>query len=336
MSGSSTYSPSVDIPAQVINAQFVQKIENGLEKEAGISATSFIRDILREEGFTRKIFTPITLSDDQIDKDETTDKPKKVVMKEPNSRATYVSFRGMPEAKYFTGPRFAVYFGKIQSQKFTKSIFELKTYDNDIRKILSDNATRDILGEEDRRFIERVDTIITPTPSTGAEGTQQFDYTAFGGLTRNNLADALKMLPAMRIPLGCMLMNDVTAKELLKFTSEEVGHAATTDQYYKGLTSGQIFGVKTLFTIKRDIVRDGLVYFFGTEDFLGKFFVLQDATVYIKHEADMIEFYTYESIGIGIGNSRAMAKGTFWDGVDAVNILNLADEQTLCEDFCDS
>jgi hypothetical protein len=334
MSGASISSPSVDVPASVINAQFVQKIENGFDKQAAVSATSFIRDILREEGFTRKIFTPITLADDQLDKDETTDKPKKVIMKEPDSKATYVSFRGMPEAKYFTGPRFAVFFGKIQSEKFTKSIFELKTYDNDIRKILSDNAVRDILGEEDRRFIERVDAIIAPTPSTGAEGTQQFNYAPSGGLTRNNLADFLKMLPALRIPIGCLLMNDVTAKELLKFSSEEIGHAATTDQYYKGLTSGQYFGHKVLFTIKRDIVKDGVVYQFGTEDFLGKFFILQDATVYIKHEADMIEFFTYESIGIGIGNSRAMAKGTFWDGVGAVNILNLADEQTLCADPC--
>lgn len=326
-----------DIPAQMINAQFVQKIEAGFEKQAAVSATSFIRDVLREEGFTRKIFTPIQLADDQLDKDETTDKPKKVVEKEPDSTATYVSFRGMPEARYFTGPRFAIFFGKIQSEKFTKSIFELKTYDNDIRKILSDNAVRDILGEEDRRFIERIDAIIAVTPADGSEGTQQYDYNGWGGLTRNNLADSLKLLPAMRIPIGCLLLNDVTAKELLKFTSEEIGHAATTDQYYKGLTSGTIFGHKALFTIKRDIVPDGMMYLFGQEDFLGKFYILQDATVYIKHEADMIEFFTYESIGIGIGNSRACARVTFWDGTTAApngNILNLADEQTLCDSPC--
>jgi hypothetical protein len=290
-----------DVSSAFINRAFIEKIESGMVKEAAVSATSFVRESLREEGFTRKIFTPIELSDDQLDKDEDTDKPKKVIEKEPDSEATYVSFRGMPRAKYFTGPRFAVFFAKIVSQKFTKSIFELKTYDNDIRKILSDNSVRDIQAQEDGRFIERVDDIVAANPA-------EQDFVVAGGVSKVNVAESLKALPKLKRPIGCMLMNDVTAKELLKWDSIDVGDAVVSDQYYKGLTVSTVFGIKSLFTIKREIIPDDKIYFFSTEDFLGKFFILQDATVYIKHEADFLEFFTYESIGIGIGNTKSMIR----------------------------
>lgn len=290
-----------DVSSAFVNRAFIEKIESGMIKEASVSATSFVREELREEGFTRKIFQPMEISDDQLDKDEDTDKPKKVIEKEPDSVATYVSFRGMPRSKYFTGPRFAIFFGKIVSQKFTKSIFELKTYDNDIRKILSDNSVRDIQAQEDGRFIEKVNDIVVANPL-------EQDFSLAGGVSKINVAESLKALPKLKRPIGCMLMNDVTAKELLKWDSIDVGDAVTSDQYYKGLTVSTIMGIKCLFTIKREIIPDDKIYFFSTEDFLGKFFILQDATVYIKHEADFLEFFTYESIGVGIGNTKSVIR----------------------------
>jgi len=295
---------TASVSPSFINRQFIEKVENGFVKEAAVSATSFIRDVLREEGFTRKIFTPIEITDDQLDKDEETDKPKKVIEKEPESTALYVSFRGLPESKYFTGKRFAIFFAKIQSQKFTKSIFELKTYDNDIRKILSDNSVRDIQAAEDGKWIDTVNTVVAANP------TEQ-DFSLSGGVSKINVAESLKFLPKLKRPTGCMLMNDVTSKELLKWDSVDIGDAAVTDQYYKGLTVGTVFGIKALFTIKREIVPDDVIYFFSTEDFLGKFFILQDATVYIKHEADMLEFFAYESIGIGLGNTKSVIRVTY-------------------------
>ena len=290
-----------DVSAALLNTAFIEKIEQGFVKEAAVSATSFVRDKLREEGFTRKIFTPMEISDDELDKDENTDKPKKVVEKEPDSTATYVSFRGMPPERYFTGPRFAVFFGKLVSEKFTKSIFELKTNDNDIRKILSDNSVRDIQEQEDRRWIERSDELVLANPA-------EQDFSLGGGLVKINLVESLKFLPKLRRPIGCMLMSDVTAKELLKWDAVDVGDAVASDQYYKGLVTGTVFGIKALFTIKNDLVPDNFIYFYSTEDFLGKFYVLQDATVYIKHEADMLEFFTYESIGIGVGNTKSIIR----------------------------
>ena len=92
----------------------------------------------------REILPPVGLQDDEIDRDEKTDEPKKIVEKEPQSVATFVEFMGTPSAYWFRGPRYAVYFGKIMSGKAKKSKYQLMTYQNDIRKILFDpyNATQ--------------------------------------------------------------------------------------------------------------------------------------------------------------------------------------------------
>lgn len=289
---------------RTVTANFVQMIEQGFDKEAAVSATSYIRNILREEGFTRKIFTPIPIADDQLDKALNTDKPRKIIELEPDSKATYVSFRGMSPARYFTGKNYEVLFGKIASERFSKSIFELKTYDNDIRKILSDNAVKDIHGEEDGAFITTVNQIVAANPA-------EQDIHLAGGFTKNNMAEALKALPKLKRPTGCVLMNDVTAKEVLKWPDTDIGDAAATDQYYNGLTSGKMLGIRCLFTIKREIVPDNVTYIFSTEDFLGKFFTLLEPTVYIKHEADMLQFWVYEVLGIGIGNTKSVIKVTY-------------------------
>ena len=44
-------------------------------------------------------------------------------------------------------------------------------------------------------------------------------------------------------------------------------------------------------------------YILPPEDYLGKNFLLQDATLFIKQEADILEFWLYEVIGAAIGNA---------------------------------
>jgi len=289
---------------RTVTSNFCNLIEQGHVKEAAVSATSFTRSRLREEGFTRKIYTPLPIADDQLDKQLDSDKPRKILELEPDSQATYVAFRGMAPARYFTGKFYEAVFGKIQSERQTKSIFELKTYDNDIRKILSDNLVKDIHGEEDGAYIATCNDIVAANPV-------QQNLVIGGGVTRKNVAEAMKALPKMKLPNGCILMNDVTSKDILKWEDTDIGDAALTEQYYNGLTTGKIMGIRTLFTIKREIIPDNVMYFFTTEDFLGKFFIMLEPTVYIKHEADLLQFWLYECIAIAIGNTKGVVKVTF-------------------------
>ena len=66
------------VSAQTINSNFVRKIYNGQEKQAADEGSAFIRDHLRQEAAVRSILTPIVLADDEIDRDENTDQPKKI------------------------------------------------------------------------------------------------------------------------------------------------------------------------------------------------------------------------------------------------------------------
>ncbi len=298
------YDYSNDNLGRVVTSNIVNLLEQGLIKEAKVSATSFIRKYVREDGFTRKIITPIPIADDQLDKSVNTDKPRKIVELQPDSKATYVSFRGMSPARYFTGKAYEIVFGKIMSDRFVKNIYELKTYDNDIRKIIADQCNKDIYTEEDGAFISQVNQIVDANPAA-----QHIQLS--GGITSKNVAEALKALPRLKKPIGCLLFNTIFAKDILKWPDTYVGDAAVTDQYYNGLTSGKLFGIRTITTIKREIVPDNVMYIFSTEDYLGKFFTLTEPTVYMDLKADMLTFWVYEVIGIGIGNTEAVIKVTF-------------------------
>ena len=57
------------VSAQYINSNFVRKIEEGRIKEAEAAGTTFIRKKMREDSFARRILTPVTLTEDEIDRD---------------------------------------------------------------------------------------------------------------------------------------------------------------------------------------------------------------------------------------------------------------------------
>lgn len=294
--------PESQIDPALVTSGFVRKIEQGMVKEAEATASSYIRKVLREEGFLRKIMTPIQITDDQIDRDVNTDKPKIIVDKEPDSKATYIPFRGKADNRYYEGDKFEVFFDLIESDHFKKDIFELKTYNNDIRQIIKDNVVKDMQTSEDGRFIQTVNSLIAGTVN---------EVTIAGGLTNPNLAEAEKVLARAKLPNGCMLMNTSTEKELLKFPATSLGDAVASKRHLDGFQEGKIHGIRTLVTIKRELVPDNVIYFFAPEEFLGKFFVLQDATFYIENKGHNVDFYSYESIGVGLANVNAVAKVTF-------------------------
>jgi hypothetical protein len=286
--------------AQLVNSNFIRKIEEGRVKEAQQEGSAFIRSKLRQTSFAREVLPPQLLADDEIDRDENTDLPKKIVEIEPDSVATFVPFKGTGRRTWFKGPRYSVYFGKTESQRFVKSKFELMTYQNDIRKILSDNSVKDMADQEDIRFVETLDTIMTlnPTQSVGITG-----------LDADGLADGFKNLISRKIPIGKILMTKELYYDALKLPATSIGDAVASRHYDEGVESeNTLWGFPVITTIKNDILPNNHIYIFGPQEYLGNFFLLQDATLFIKQEADMIEFWSYAAPGIGIGNTAAITR----------------------------
>jgi len=305
MSSPSYRTETEKVSAQFINSNFVRKLEQGRVKEATEEGSAFIRTKMRQEAFVREILPPVLLADDEIDRDENTDQPKKIVEKEPDSVATFVPFHGTGPRTLFRGPRYAVFFGKTESQRFRKSKFELMTYQNDIRKILSDNSVKDMADQEDIKFIGTVNTLLATLPA---------QVVAAAGFTSAAFKLGFQNLVGRRLPIGKILMTKQTYYEALDLPATSVGDDVASAHYREGIEKEErLWGIPVVSTIKTDILtpQGGAthsMYMFAPENFFGNFFLLQDATLFIKQEADMIFFHSYAAPGIGIGNTASMVR----------------------------
>jgi hypothetical protein len=100
--------------------------------------------------------------------------------------------------------------------------------------------------------------------------------------------------------------------DALALPATSVGDVIASRHYDEGIESeNHLYGFPVITTIKRDILPPNTMYVFGPQEYLGNFFLLQDATLFIKQEADMIEFWSYAAPGIGIGNTRAVTRVSF-------------------------
>jgi len=300
--------------AQEINGAFINAVESGMEKTAQDAVNEYIRVRMREDGFLRRIIPPVQITNDELDRQVDTDKPVKVVDKEPQSPAAIsVPFATLPMNRYIRGPRFRVMMDRIMTTRFTKDIDELRTYDMDIRQILSDNSIKDMLAEEDGKYIATCNSLLGSQGATVTEtGTVQWKAIA-GGITRDTLAEAMKIMPSTpnHLNVSTVLVNNVTIWDIVKFGRDEVGGDLAQELLERGFAERELLGVRWIVTIKRDLVPDGSIFMFAEPKFLGKFYILEDTTMYIDRKAFMLEFFAYESIGACIANVAAVARADF-------------------------
>jgi len=291
--------------ASFVNSNFVRKLDEGRVKEAAEESSAFIREKLRQEAAVRELIVPEGITEEEIDRDEHTDQPKKIIDKEPDSVATFVQFQGTGRRTWFRGKRYAIYFGKIESQRFTKSKFELMTYTSDIRKILSDNSVKDMADQEDQKFIDLVDAIINLNPAQQSGGPFQ----------SGTFKQAMQAMLNRQIPVGKMLMTKSQYLNALDLPATTVGDDIAKRHFDEGIEASQkLWGIPVVTTIKSGIYDPTKAWVFAPQapnNFLGNYYLLQDATLYIRQEADIIEFWSYEALGLGIGNRLSIQQIQF-------------------------
>lgn len=286
----------------------------GLIKEAEDAVNDFTRTKMREDGFYRRIMPPIPITNDELDRQSNTDKPVKIVDKEPDSPAAIsIGFATLPQNLYIRGPRYKVMFDRIVTPRFTKDVDELRTWIMDIRQVLSDNAIKDMLAEEDGKFLRAVNTaIVGPNRIVPTSGTVQYE-TISGGITRDTLWDMLKIMPntPSNLEVHVVLCNNITIKEVGKFTHNEMGGSLSEDIMKSGWSLQEFMGVKWIVTIKKGLVATNSMYHFADPKFIGKSYILEDTTMYIRREAYMLEFFAYETMGGTIGHTSGLARADF-------------------------
>ena len=307
---------SYDNDTKLMNETFLSYLETpGMEKRALDAVVDYTRYRMREEGFYRRILPPIMVSNDDLDQQVDTDKPVKIIEREPDSPAAIsIPFATLPMNLYVRGQKYRVTFDRIVTPRFTKDVDELRTYRMDIRQILSDNAIKDMLAEEDRKFISACNAAMGGAANTTVtqSGLVQWE-TIYGGITRDTLQDAFKILPRTisRLEVGTCLINNLTIRELMKFGREEMGGDFSQDVFKNGWTEQNFMNARWIISIKQDLVPTDSIFMFSDPKFVGKSFILEDTTLYIDRKAYMLEFFAYETLGGAIGNTNAIARADF-------------------------
>ena len=305
-----------DNDTKLTNETFLSYLETpGMEKRALDAVVDYTRYRMREEGFYRRILPPVQVSNDDLDQQVDTDKPVKIIEREPDSPAAIsIPFNTLPMNLYVRGQKYRVTFDRIVTPRFTKDVDELRTYRMDIRQILSDNAIKDMLAEEDRKFIEACNAAMGGAADTTVtqSGLVQWE-TIYGGITRDTLQDSFKILPRTisRLEVGTCLVNNLTIRELMKFGREEMGGDFSQDVFKNGWSEQNFMNARWIISIKQDLVPTDSVFMFADPKFLGKSFILEDTTLYVDRKAYMLEFFAYETLGGAIGNTNAVARVDF-------------------------
>lgn len=280
---------------QFLNASFMDKIEQGMTKEAGIAMSAFVRQRLREDGFTRKVlpFQPITAA--ELDR-QLTEEPTVICEKEPDSVAATLPFLGRAPIRYWTTPRYPVTFQKISSDHFVKSKFEMMTYRTDIRTVLQENSIKDMQAKEDEGFYGNILAMATANSNV---------FTVAGGFSKTNYLAGVKKLLEKKLPIGCILMTQSLYNDMLAFPASDVGSPAASALFMGETSLRSPYGYNVITTNKTDILPTNQMIVFAPPQFLGQAYAFQDATVFLKAERDMVEWDAYEAVGVGIGNVNA-------------------------------
>ena len=298
---------TMNVSVELLNQSFVDKVfDQGMIKEAQESASLFIRNKLYEDGILRRLFDPRTVTADELDPLMDSDTPSIICEIEPDApRATFVPFKGTGDRTYFTGKRFRVPFGKVESERISKSKFELMTIRMPITDWLKEHQVKAIQQQEDELFFGTIADIITTAgaaqgaTSSASDGFKEAFKVGLQGLTK------------LRLPVYKVLMHKNTYLDSLSLKTDEIGHVPQEERFRRGVDGEESFmGFPVVTTIKDEIVKENELFFFAPQDYFSKFFLLQDATLFLKAEADMITFHTYEAPGFGIGNTKGVFKVT--------------------------
>lgn len=285
----------------------------GMEKTAVDAVTDFTRRKEREAGFKSKFLPEIPITNDQLHPQVDTEKPARVVELEPNSPgAMQLPYSTQPVEWIFYGSKYRVLFARYATHRFEKDVDELRTYQMDIRQIISDNAIKDMLAEEDSKFIMGVNAVlVNPDVPLLWSGVPQWE-TISGGFSRETVVSMRQIVTRNDAGLESVkaLCNNTTIKELEKWYRDEAGGDLSQQLLENGIITTKFAGLEWVSTIKRRLVPDNRVYMFTDPQFMGKNFVLENTTMYIKRDGFMLEFYAYKNCGGAFGNVAGITCAT--------------------------
>ena len=293
---------TTSVSTRVYNSRFINMLSSGQVKEAEDASNTFIRNLILQEAAVREVMEPEGLDDGEVDRVSTSDRPMKIVEKEPGDEETYASFvelTGTPEAHWIRGDRYEVYFGKITTPTYMKTKWELMTYRMDIRKVIADNSVKKMGDEEDRCFRRALLIYVNANPTVQRTGASSF--------TSNAFKRAFQAMDDRRRPIGKLLLTKRLFREAMDLPATAIGQDIASKHYRDGIEGeDHLWGIPAVVTSKVNIYDKKECWVLAPQNYLGKFYLLQDATLFIEQKRDTIMFDSYSAPGIGIGNIESI------------------------------
>jgi hypothetical protein len=300
-----------------LSAEIIEHIldaPDGHIKEASQSGTRILRRRVREDGVFRRILTPKTATDSMLTRLPDHDNPVIVRDMEPDSKgAMTVPFGAGLDSEFYSSNAYVCKFETITTPEFTKDVNQLRVLSYDLPKLIQDNSIKDIQKTEDFSALAVVDTIVGSIGGNGAAGYVQ-NHQIIGDINKQTYPEVLNALEDNEIENGVVLMNRRTAKKFLtNWDADDFGDALAGETFRKGMSAidSRALGIPHIFTIKRGLVPDNVVYVFASEEFLGNFDILEDVKLFVKKEKDIITFSSREVISVTFGNVGGMHRFEF-------------------------
>jgi hypothetical protein len=307
----------------LIKKQLIDDIldsEDGVVKRASAATSKATRTQIREEGFQRAIMSFDMITNEELDYFGDSELPGVWFELEPDSPpARIIPYNDTPNTFAYRAEKYVVLISVITTEEATKNVNHLRTYKTDIRQIVNDNMLRDIHTAEDTAFLAEVDRLVGSPVAYGtveaaivAGGTGAQNVTmGTATFSRANLKRAVSYLIERQLPVGVFLVNQRTANEFLGWDRNEMGGDLSQEVARKGLKAletFEMFGIPFISTIKNNLVANGVMYQFAPREFLGNALMLEDITVTIKKEYDIIRMRAQEQVGLTIGNPLGLQK----------------------------
>jgi hypothetical protein len=296
-----------DINPRTLNELFLQRVETDREKVAQESG-AFVRSKLREVSFARKIINPEYVTKADCQRSLLHDGLVKIVDIEPDSAAIAMSFRGEPNRVYVEGDRFEIAFFNIASDKFQKNEEELLAYEMPVTEIIERNSIKDIQKIEDTTFINAINSAITTSGKTVTRTLTVSGVMEVAGFTQLFNCLEASSTGDNQLKTDVLLMNQNDFNKLVSIPATSVGSPAASEMFVNGYAYSTFLGKKLVVTNKGGLVPEGTIYAFPSQEFIGKYYILNDTKFWIEKRMNVISWAAYETIGMGIGNTNAAAK----------------------------
>lgn len=286
-----------------------------MQKTALDAVNDYTRLKVREDGILRRVLPPIQIANTDLDRQYDTTLPAKIVDMEVNSPAAIsVPLANFPTQIYINSQRYRVTFHRILSPWFQADVDELRTNVMDIRQVLSDNSIKDMLAEEDGAFFSLVNSVLGGTPNAiqPFSGIAQWVSNP-SAISRNSLWDMWSVMPQTdgRLMPAKAVANPITMAEICKFGRDEVGGDMSESLFKNGWTETTFMNIEWLVTIKLNLVPNNTVFLFADPKFMGKFYVLEDTTMFIERRAFFLSYFAYECLGAAIANPYSLVRYDF-------------------------